>query len=198
MTVLSRARNIIINPRVTWQVIKDETVEVKQLFINYAAPLALIPAICSLIGMTLFGVRMPSGLVVRAPFMEALTAGALGYVFHLVAVFIGGHIIKLLAPVFKSKVDLAASIKLAVFSMTPAWLAGVFSLIPGLGLLSILGLYGIYLFVLGLPVLLDTPPNKVVFYVLSVLVASFVISLVLSLILVGTVYGPMYMRMMAA
>ncbi|MEE8637630.1 MAG: Yip1 family protein [Candidatus Margulisiibacteriota bacterium] len=196
MGILKRARDIIFNPRGTWQVVKSEAIDIKQLFVNYAAPLALIPAVCSLIGITLIGIRMPGGNVVRAPFVEALIGGAVGFVLHLAGILIGGWAVKLLAPLFNSKPDLNSAIKIVVYSMTPVWLAGIFSILPGLGILSILGLYGIYLLALSLPVILETPPNKVVWYTVSIVLASIVISIILSIVMVP-VYGPMFMRMMA-
>lgn len=197
MKILERARDIILNPRITWQTIKEEAVEVKLLFVNYAAPLALIPVVCSLIGMTIIGIRMPAGSMIRAPFLSALFGGLTGYILHLAGVLLGGWVVKILAPFFGSKNDLNSAVKVVVYSMTPVWLAGVFSLIPGLGILSLLGLYGIYLLVLGLPVIMETPSEKVALYTISILAVGLLISLILSGIIVGTIYGPMYMRMMA-
>lgn len=197
MTIFERVREVILNPRVAWQIVKEEKIEVKQLFVNYAAPLALIPAVSSLIGLTLIGVRLPAGNVVRPPFFEALIAGVVGYIFHLAGLLIGGWMVKLLAPVFSSKSDYTLAMKVAVYSMTPFWLAGIFSALPGLGILSVLGLYGIYLLVLGLPVILETPSDKVIWYALLILIAASVVSFVLSLFVFGMCYGPMFMRMMA-
>ena len=197
MTIFSRAREIIVSPKVTWQVIKGELVDVKQLLINYAAPLALIPAVCTLIGFTLVGIRISEGGAMRAPFMPALMGGVVGYLLHLGGILLAAWAIKFLAPTFGSKSDLPSALKIVVYAMTPAWLVGVFSLVPGLGILSLLGFYGIYLLVLGLPVVLETPPNKVVWYTISILAVGFVINLVLSVIIIGTLYGPMLMRMMA-
>jgi hypothetical protein len=195
--ILLRARDIILNPRVTWQSLREESIDVKQLFINYAAPFALIPTVCSLIGMTIVGIRLPAGNVVRAPLVQSLLGGAVGYILHLGGLLIGAWVVKLLAPVFKAKADLNSAAKVVVYSMTPVWLAGIFSLVPGLGILSILGLYGVYLLALGLGPVLDTPSNKVVLYTIAILVAGTLISMVLSVVVVGMFYGPMYMRMMA-
>ena len=71
MNIFERARDIVLKPKETWLVIKGESIEIKQLFLNYAAPLALIPAVCSFIGMTLIGIRMPSGNVVRSTFFAS-------------------------------------------------------------------------------------------------------------------------------
>lgn len=197
MSILDRARDLILNPRVTWHEIKDEQVEPKDLFYNYAAPLALVPAVVGLIIITIIGIKLPSGGHVRAPFLEAFLGGAIGYGFNLLTVYVSAMIIRQLAKYFQSKADLNQTVKLAVYSMSPAWLVSVIALIPGLSLLTVLGAYGIYLFVLGLPTLLDTPNNKVALYAVISLTACLFVHIIFSLILVALVYGPLYMRMLA-
>ena len=64
-----------------------------------------------------------------------------------------------LAPTFSGQKNQENAMKLAVYSMTPAWLAGVFALIPGLGFLRLLALlYSVYVFWLGLPILEGLSP----------------------------------------
>ena len=196
MTILDRAKMMILNPRLTWQTIKAESTTIKQLFLNYAAPLALIPPLSSFIGLVLFGTRLPTGHMMRPLLGELLAITVLSYVVSVLAVFSVGLIINLLAPYFSSKADFIQSMKLAVYSATPVWLAGIFSLLPGLGVLAILGLYGIYLLVLGLPELLETPPDKILWYTLSIILVTIIVNFLLSAILVGPIFGPMYMRMM--
>ncbi len=196
MKILERVRAIILKPKAAWPVIRDEAVDIKQLFINYAAPLALIPAVSSFIGITIVGFRVPAGYMYRLPFFEALVGAVLGYVFNLGGVYVGGWVVKLLAPYFTSKADLNAAMKVVVYSLTPVWVVGIFSLVPGLGVLSILGLYGVYLLAVGLPVVMDTPPNKVVLYTISIIIAGLVISFVFSLVLALLYYGPVFMRTM--
>lgn len=198
MTILERVRELVFNPRIAWQSIKEEQITAKQLFFNYAAPLALIPPLASLIGLTLFGIRMPSGVVVRAPFNETLLGGAVAYLFSLLVVWLGALIIKGLAPYFESKADFDGAMKVVVYSLTPAWLVGIFSLVPGLGVLSLLGLYGIYLLALGFGEILGTPGNKKIWFILIILLLSLIANFIISALLLGTIYGPMYMRMMAA
>jgi len=197
MTIFDRAREIIMNPRVTWQAIKGEAIDLKQVFLNYAAPLALIPAVSSLIGISLFGLRMPAGHLIRAPFFESLLVSVLTYAVSLLAIYITGYIIYGLAPYFGSKADLNLAMKLVIYSATPFWLAGIFSILPGLGILSILGLYGVYLMVVGLPELLGTPPDKVIWYTAAIIISLIVVNFILSTVIVASVFGPMYMRMMA-
>ena len=88
-----------------------------------------------------------------------------GAVVHWLAAFVVVYamaiIIDGLAPTFSGQKNQQNAMKLAVYSMTPAWLAGVFALIPGLGFLRLLALlYGVYLFWLGLPILMRPPPDR--------------------------------------
>ena len=197
MKILERVRDIILDPRNTWQTIKGEAVEARSLLFNYAAVLMLIPAISSLIGMTLVGYRLTGGNVVRAPFTTAFIGGVLGYFLTLVGIYVGALAVARIAAFFESKTDLDSVVKLIVYSLTPTWLVGIFTLVPGMGILSILGLYGIYLMVIGLPIVLETPAGRVAWFTVSILFTGMVISFVLTSIMLGMVYGPMYLNMMA-
>ena len=46
---------------------------------------------------------------------------------------------------------MTSAFKLAVYAYTPAWLAGIFLLVPGLHFLVMLGLYGLFLLFKGMP-----------------------------------------------
>ena len=73
--------------------------------------------------------------------------------------------------------------KLAVYSMTPAWLVGVFLLIPALGILGILGLYGLYLFWVGAPTLMENfQEADSIAYTAAVVVCGIILSLVVGAI----------------
>ena len=60
-----------------------------------------------------------------------------GYVasFAIGAVLLG-VVINLLAPLFGGQKDFDSALKLAVYSYTPVWLAGIFLLLPGLRFLD--------------------------------------------------------------
>ena len=83
-----------------------------------------------------------------------------------------GLIVNLMAPLFGGRRDFEDAFKLAVFSFTPLWLAGLFLLLPGLRFLLLTGAYGIYLFWLGAPRLTKVPePQALNFTVLIVICA---------------------------
>ncbi|MFH1361798.1 MAG: Yip1 family protein [bacterium] len=198
INIFERAKAIVLRPLETWQEIKGETIPGKQLFINYAAPLALIPTVCSLIGMTLIGIRMPAGDMLRIPFLTSLSGEIAAYVVGLLGIWIGAWVMKSLASFFGAKSDLELSLKVMIFSLTPAWLVGVFALIPGLAILTFVGiLYTVYLLTKGLSIVLETPDNKVILYTAALLVLGAIINFFLSGWVMSQFYGPMYLKALA-
>jgi hypothetical protein len=73
--------------------------------------------------------------------------------------------------------------KVAVYSYTPAWIAGALQILPMLSLLAVIGaLYGLYLLYLGLPRLMKCPQEKAVGYTVIVVVCAIVITMVVGAI----------------
>jgi len=60
--------------------------------------------------------------------------------------------------------------------MTAAWIAGIFYLLPALSMLALIGaLYSLYLFYVGLPILMKAPEDKTPGYAIAVIVACIVV-----------------------
>jgi hypothetical protein len=161
-----RIRLIILKPKEEWRRIKEEPASIGGLFGSYAAVLAAVPPVFEFIGNVFIGERIPFYGSYRHGVGEALGRAALTYVFSLGTAFLFALAIDLLAPNFASKRSLANALKLAVYSMTPVWLAGILSLVPSLGILSLVaGLYGLYILFLGFETsMMDTPKEKVAPY----------------------------------
>jgi len=196
MDLVARAQAIILKPKEEWVKIKGESTTVVQLFTSYAMLLAAIPAIAQFIGNGLVGRKIPFAGWVRFPIGSAIFQAILYYVFTLASVYVFGIVINALAPSFGSKQDPVTAMKLAVYSMTPMWIGGIFYIIPFLGFLAWLAsLYGLYVLYLGFDnPLMDTPKEKVVGYLLVSIVVIVVLSLVVALVLgaiftVGTISG---------
>jgi hypothetical protein len=104
------------------------------------------------------------------------------YAVSLAAVYVIAGVIDLLAPRFGAKKNFPAAFKLAAYSYTPLWLAGVFLLVPGLNFLLMLGFYGFYLLWIGLPLLMQVPNSEALRYAALVgacaLVPLFVLAIV--------------------
>src|SRR3981189_195661 len=106
-------------------------------------------------------------------------AGFLG----IVLVYVVALIVNALAPTFDAQKNFPNALKLAVYSFTPFWLAGIFLLVPGLSFLRILGLYGIYLAWLGLPPLMLAPRDKALAYAATAVACAVILVIVTGFVL---------------
>jgi hypothetical protein len=183
MDIVARAKAISLNPKETWEIVKGEQMTIKELYTSYAAILALIPPIATFIGFSLVGVGMPLLGRWRQPVMNGLVHAIIYYVLTLVGVYVTAYVADRLAPSFNSKQDLTSAVKAVVYSYTPVWIVSVLNVIPGLSVLGMIaGLYSLYLLYLGLPTMMDTPPEKKVGYVVAVIVTSIVVMVLISMI----------------
>lgn len=188
MSLVDRARNILMTPQTEWDAIAAEPADVQAIYRRYVMPLAAIPAVAGFIGGSLVGIGVPGVGTVRAGLFAGLLGAVLQYALLLAFVYVLALIIDALAPTFGGRKDFPAAFKVSAYSSTPAWLAGVFSLVPALGFLSVVGLYGVYLLYLGLPRLTGAPESRSVGYTAAIVGAAFVLALVLSGV-VGLVVG---------
>jgi hypothetical protein len=118
------------------------------------------------------------------PIGSAITSALVAYVLSLVAVYVLALIIDGLAPTFNGQRSQIQALKVAAYSSTASWVAGIFALIPGLRILTILGLYSLYLLYLGLPIVMKAPREKAMSYTAVVLLAAIVLFM-----LIGVVAG---------
>ena len=184
MNVRDRIINILKAPRREWDVIAGEQTDAATLYKNYIIPLAAIPPVAQYIGMAAIGISV-LGLRVRYPIVSGLVHAIVAYVLALVGVYVAALVIDWLAPKFQSQKSVIQALKLVAYSMTPMWIAGILMLVPVLGMLAIIaGLYGIYIFYLGVTPLMKTPADKVVPY----MVVSAVVIIVIQIV-IGAVVG---------
>lgn len=179
MGLVDRVKNILLSPRQEWEVIDGETATVGSLYTGYILPLAAIPPVCQAIGYSVFGMSLPFVGTWRTPIGSAITSAIVTYVLTLIGVYLLSLIIDNLAPTFGGTRSAIQALKVAAYSYTAAWVAGIFALIPGLRVLSILGIYSLFLLYLGLPVLMKSPKEKALGYTAVVLIVGIIISFVI-------------------
>lgn len=190
MNLMARVQGICLKPKEEWVKIQGESTPVKTLFLQYVIPLAAIPAVAQFIGYGLIGVRVPFFGNLRLPFGTAIVRALLTFVLTAAAAYVAGLVINALAPSFASKQNMEAAMKLAVYALTPSWIAGVLYIIPALSILvGLAGLYGLYILYLGFQApMMETPKEKVMSYFLVSLVVMVVLWLVIGLI-IGSVFA---------
>lgn len=177
-TLVSRVRNLLLTPSLEWDRIKVEPASKASITTGYVLILAAIPAIAGFIGMSVIGISV-LGITTKTPFIPALIQAVLTYVLSVVAVYVLGAIINALSPGFDGKKDDLAAFRVAAYSSTAAWLAGIFAIIPLLAVLGLLGLYSLYLLYKGLPKLMETPPEKSLGFTAVVVIIAIVVQLVI-------------------
>jgi Yip1-like protein len=183
MNLVDRVKRILLSPQPEWEVIDGEATTPRALYTGYIMPLAAIGPIANVIGYSVFGLRVPiGGTVYRVPIGSAITSAIVTYVLTLVMVYVLSLIIDALAPTFGGTKSPIQALKVAAYSSTAAWIAGIFAIMPGLRMLGILGLYSIYLLYLGLPVLMKAPKDRAVAYTALVVVVEVVLFIVVGLV----------------
>ena len=171
--VIARVRAILQTPRTEWAVIEGERDAPVELYTRYVAPLGAIPPVARFLGEWLVG----GYTTMRWSFFGALFV----YAAMFAAVYLVAAVINELAPRFGVARNFSQSLKLSVYSYIPAWLAGIFLLVPGLSFLMLLGVYGVYLLWTGLPPLMRVPEENAPLYVAIVAACAIIPTVVLAL-----------------
>lgn len=175
---------LIVQPEKSWRAIKEESTEIKPLFTRYALPLMLLPLASALIKV----------LLGRGPFITPsfvwgiLVSSLVNYILAAAALLLAGWLVSVIAQYFSSRAELAPALKLVVYSMTPIWLTSLFTVIPKMAGLSILGLYSAYLVYAGIPVIMETPPEKHAAFAAAVIALGIFILMYLSITAGGLFY----------
>ena len=187
--LIERAKNILLQPKAEWPRIDAEPATVGSIYSNYVVYVAAVPVLATLIGSLVFGYSF-GGVTYRPSLSGALTTAVLQYALQLGGVYVFALIIDWLAPRFEGRADRVSAFKLAAYSATASWLAGIFGLVPALGFLSILGLYSLYLLYTGVPVIMKVPAQKALSYTGAVIAVGIVLGLILGALSVAFMPSP--------
>ena len=189
----ARVTNILMKPTQEWPVIAAEPKDIAGLYSKYIVLLAAIPPVCTMIGKVVFGITIPFYGTYRVGIGNAITFAVMQYVLTLVGVYVSAFVVAKLAPTFQSEPDVAQALKLLAYSWTPAWVAGVLTLIPLLSpIAALVSLYGIYLMYLGVGPVMKTPADKAIVYLVVSAVVLIIVYFVIGLAtaaVIGTGYA---------
>jgi len=173
--LVARVQGILLHPRAEWDVIDTEPATTQGLFTGYACILAAIPPIALILSHLLF---------IHWTIVPIIVIAVVSYVASLIGVFIVGFIIDALAPSFDGQKNQVQAMKLAVYSYTAAWVAGILNIIPLLGILAIIAaFYGLYTLYVGLPKLMKSPPEKTAGYFVVTLISAIVVNMIIGWII---------------
>ncbi|MBV9881845.1 MAG: YIP1 family protein [Sphingomonadaceae bacterium] len=193
--LVERVKDILLTPKTEWNVIDAEPATIGSIYTSYVVILAAIGPICMIIGQQVFGYSL-MGVSWKPPIALSIGQAVISYVMSLVSVYVSALIIDALAPSFGGTKNQVKAFKVAAYSATAAWLAGIFQIIPMLAILGIVGLYSLYLLYLGLPRLMRVSDDKAIGYTVVVIVVQIVLYFVVAMVvaaLVGAFFGSMMM-----
>lgn len=170
MDLVGRVKGLLLNPKAEWPVIEREPDARAALLKSYVAILAAIPAVCGFIGTSIIGV-----MGVRTPILIGLVGAIGGYILTFIGVYVMAFVVDMLADKFGGRSNPGNAFKIAAYGATAAWVASVFTAIPILSILTVLGLYTFYLIYTGLPALMKVPDDKVLGYFVTVIVCAIIL-----------------------
>jgi hypothetical protein len=179
MSVIERAKSVCLSPDSAWTTIAAEHAEAPSLIVGYVLPLAGAAAVAQAIGLAVIGQSFGVFGTYRLPLGSAVGMAVASLAFAAIGVVVMSFIIDALAPTFGAEKNREQALKIAVYSATPVWLAGLLQIVPALGIVVLVGsLYALYLLYLGLPRLMKCPAEKAIPYVGSVIACAVVIALI--------------------
>jgi hypothetical protein len=206
MSIVDRAKNMILKPAEEWNVVADEPATVGGLFTGYAMILAAIPLATGILFTGLLGISAASFTGMSGAGMAAMGLTAvvgmtvIGYVLSLITLYLMSMIVNAVSPSFNGKSDMVRSTKLMTYASTPTWVSGLVSWIPILGGLISIGAvaYVVYLIYLGLKPVLGVPQEKVAGFTVVIVLIYIVLSFVVSGIILGLLFSAFFGSAMMA
>ncbi|MBC8024228.1 MAG: YIP1 family protein [Burkholderiales bacterium] len=191
MNLVERVKGLVVDPKVEWRAIDAEEHTVQDLYTRYVMILAAIPAVASFIGLCIVG-SGPFGSTHRMPLAAGVAYAALIYLLTLGWVYVLALVIHSFAPKFEGHGDFIDALKVAAFTPTPAWIGGIFGLVPSLSIIgNLIGLYSVYLLYVGLPTLTEPPEDKALPYFCVVLLTMIVLTVVFYVIAALMIPAPL-------
>ena len=159
--MINQVIKIITKPKQALQEISSQSMTRNDIII-YLAIIGIPTFIGILVGYGFF-------LFWGANFIvPALIGAIIYYIVSIIGIVVFGFILNAFAPTFKSQQNQAQALKLVAYAATPWLLAGIFYIYPGwLWFIPMLaGLYGLYILYLGLPILMGTPQDQQIPYLI--------------------------------
>ena len=138
MSIVQRAKNIILKPSDEWNIISREPATISGILGGYAAILAAIPMAAGILftgALGISGAGLLGGGAIPLGFEAIAAMSVIGYILSLITLDLMGIIVNSVSPSFNGKSDLHQSLKLLTYASTPTWLAGLVGWIPILGAL---------------------------------------------------------------
>ena len=155
---------LLSSPADGWLVIKKANLSVRDVYIRYVIPLALITPICGFIGATQIGWPVAGADKLFMTSDSAFRIAVLSFIAILVAIMMIGKLVQWMGQTYEAQQPLSRCVNLAAFCISPLLMIGVATLYPPLWFIYLLGLpalgYSVFLLYTGVPIMMDISRDR--------------------------------------
>lgn len=187
---------MMLSPAQTWEQIRSEDWSIKQILTHYLLPMAAIAPIAAYVGSVVIGWRIGDGDVIRMNPSSGVLLAVAYYIAIIVATFSIAKLIHWMSETYDASQSLARCLALAAYTIAPLFLAGVIQIIPVVWINYLVSLpllaYTVYLFNLGLPIMMEISGEKSLLFAGAVLLVG-LIALVGMLVATAFLWGHGFM-----
>lgn len=189
---LKHVWGLFSDPKREWETIREQHYSIIQCYARHTLILALVPVVSGFIGTTQVGWQIGAGDPIKLTSGSAFRIVLLYYPAMLVAVFSVGWVIHWMGKTYGANQPLSQCVVLASYTATPLFLIGMMELYPILWLNLVLGLpvlgYTVYIFYLGVPIVMKIPEERG-FLFSSAIMAFGLVALVAMLAVTAILWG---------
>ncbi|MBU2707348.1 YIP1 family protein [Zooshikella marina] len=197
--VLNHVWGLFTHPREEWVDIRKETLVNKHRYLSHVLILAAVPAISSYVGATWTGWSIGELDSAKLTAGSALLMSLMSYLAIIVAVFIMGAFIHWMAKTYGTDPSLIKCIIFTAYVGTPLYLVGIVGIYPSIpitmtAIIIAIG-YTAYLLYIGIPRVMEIPPERGFLFSTSVVCVGLVLLVsmkVVTAIFWGIGIGPVY------
>jgi len=173
-----RTKYFIINPGKAWEVVHREARPMKFIRGSYFLPLIILVSVSAFLGSMFF---INTTLKPMYSVLTAITT----FLFLYLGVYASAFTLREIMGAMDLGHDFLVAFKLVAYSMAPIFLSLTVSrLFESLLFINVLGLYGLYIFWIGMEVMVNPPDHKklpmIIATVVSMLIIFFLLQVILS------------------
>ncbi len=172
-----RTKYLIINPGKAWEVVHREERPMKYVRGSFFLPLIILVSASAFLGSLFF-------INTTLNPMYSVLAGMTTFLFLYLGVYASSFIVREIMRALDLGQDFLVAFKLVAYSMAPIFISLTVSrLFESLLFINVLGLYGLYVFWVGMETMVSPPDHKKLPMIIATVVAMLIIFLLLQVIL---------------
>lgn len=172
-----RTKYFIINPGKAWEVVHREERPMKFVRGSFFMPLIILVSVSAFLGSMFF-------INTTLKPMYSVLAAITTFLFLYLGVYASAFIVREIMRALDLGHEFLVAFKLVAYSMAPIFLSLTVSrLFESLLFINVLGLYGLYIFWIGMETMINPPDHKKLPMIIATVVSMLIILLLLQVIL---------------